>query len=162
MAEIASDMAARSASFCSAASASALQFLTDSLRAVSNLADSRTKFFRHKENNKDKNTTTTRTKQIFGPGTLLCGHSLGGLSSPDGHGQALRKGPGPSGRLGLPFRSLSQLTPKGLSPAHGRSLATWPSSSCRRCISSAWEATCSRADEASARADAAAASDFSS
>ena len=44
---------------------------------------------------------------------------------------------------------------------------TWPSSCCRRCISSAWEATCSRADEAFARADAAsvraaAASDFSS
>jgi hypothetical protein len=48
-----------------------------------------------------------------------------------------------------------------------RSLATWPSSSYRCCISSAWEATCSRADEASVRADAAsvraaAASDFSS
>jgi hypothetical protein len=36
---------------------------------------------------------------------------LGGLSRPDGHGQVLRKGPGPS-------RHLGQLTPKGLSPAH--------------------------------------------
>jgi hypothetical protein len=44
--EIASDMATRSPSFCSVASASALQFLTDSLRVVSNPADSRTTFFR--------------------------------------------------------------------------------------------------------------------
>jgi hypothetical protein len=35
------------------------------------------------------------------------------------HGQALRKGPGPSGRLGWPLRSLSQLSPEDLSPAHG-------------------------------------------
>jgi hypothetical protein len=35
------------------------------------------------------------------------------------HGQALRKGPSPSGRLGWPLRSLSQLSPKDLSPAHG-------------------------------------------
>jgi hypothetical protein len=35
------------------------------------------------------------------------------------HGQALRKGPGPSGRLSWPLRSLSQLSPKDLSPAHG-------------------------------------------
>jgi hypothetical protein len=44
-------MAMRSASFCSAARASALQFLTDSLRAVSNPEDSRTIFFRHEEKN---------------------------------------------------------------------------------------------------------------
>jgi hypothetical protein len=43
---------------------------------------------------------------------------LRGLGRPDDHSQALRKGPGPSGRLGQPLRSLSQLTPKGLSPAH--------------------------------------------
>jgi hypothetical protein len=35
------------------------------------------------------------------------------------HGQALRKGPGPSERLGWPLCSLSQLSPKDLSPAHG-------------------------------------------
>jgi ribonuclease HI len=70
-AEIASDMAARSASFCSAASTSALQFLTDSLRAVSNPADSRAKFFRRKEKNGDKNKVTERAKHTFGPGTLL-------------------------------------------------------------------------------------------
>jgi hypothetical protein len=97
---MASDMAMRSASFCSTARASAWQFLTDSLRAVSNPADSRTMFFRHKEKNEDKNKITMQAKQTFGLGTLLCGHSLGGSSSPDGHGQALRKGPGPSGRLG--------------------------------------------------------------
>jgi hypothetical protein len=45
---MASDIATRSASFCSAAWASAL---TDSLRAVSNSADSRTKFFKHKLKN---------------------------------------------------------------------------------------------------------------
>jgi hypothetical protein len=50
-AEMASNMATRSASFCSAAWASALQFLSDSLRAISNPADSRTKFFRHKVKN---------------------------------------------------------------------------------------------------------------
>jgi hypothetical protein len=70
-AEIASDMATRSASFCSAAWANALQFLTDSLRAVSNPADSRTMFFRHKEKNEDKNKVTKRAKHTFGPGTLL-------------------------------------------------------------------------------------------
>jgi hypothetical protein len=70
-AEIASDMATRSASFCSAAWASALQFLTDSLRAVSNPADSRTMFFRHEEKNEDKNKVTKQAKHTFGPGTLL-------------------------------------------------------------------------------------------
>jgi hypothetical protein len=35
------------------------------------------------------------------------------------HGQALRKGLSPSGRLGCPLRSLSQLSPEELSPAHG-------------------------------------------
>jgi hypothetical protein len=98
--EIALDMATRSASFCSAAWASALQFLTDSLRAILNPADSRTTFFRRKEKNGDINKVTERTKHTFGPGTLLRGLSLGRLSGPDGHGQALRKGPGPSGRLG--------------------------------------------------------------
>ena len=34
-------------------------------------------------------------------------------------GQALRKGPSPSRRLGWPLRSLSQLSPEDLSPAHG-------------------------------------------
>jgi hypothetical protein len=33
--------------------------------------------------------------------------------------QGLRKGSGPSGRLGWPLRNLSQLSPNGLSPAHG-------------------------------------------
>jgi hypothetical protein len=46
--EMASDMAVRSVSFCSAAWASALQFLMDSLRAVSNPKDSQTTF-RHEE-----------------------------------------------------------------------------------------------------------------
>jgi hypothetical protein len=46
---MASDMAVRSTSFCSATWASALQFLTDSLRAVSNPEDGRTIFFRHEE-----------------------------------------------------------------------------------------------------------------
>jgi hypothetical protein len=70
-AEMASNMATRSTSFCSAAWASALQFLTDSLRAVSNPADSQTKFFRHKEKNGDKNKATERAKHTFGLGTLL-------------------------------------------------------------------------------------------
>ena len=43
---------------------------------------------------------------------------MGGPSRPDGHNQALRKGPSPSGHLGQPLRNLSQLSPKGLSPAH--------------------------------------------
>jgi hypothetical protein len=99
-AEIASDMATRSASFCSAASTSALQFLMTSLRAVSNPADSRTTFFRRKEKNGDKNKVTKRAKHTFGLGTLLRGLGLGGLGRPDGFGQALHKGPDPSGRLG--------------------------------------------------------------
>jgi hypothetical protein len=40
------------------------------------------------------------------------------------HGQVLRKGSGPSGRLGWPLRSLSQLSPEDLSPAHGLSSVT--------------------------------------
>jgi hypothetical protein len=76
-AKMASDMATRSASFCSAAWASALQFLTDSLRAVSNPAYSRTTFFRRKEKNGDKNKVTKRAKHTFGPGTLLRGLGLG-------------------------------------------------------------------------------------
>jgi hypothetical protein len=35
------------------------------------------------------------------------------------HGQVLCKGSGPSGRLGWPLRSLSQLSSEDLSPAHG-------------------------------------------
>jgi hypothetical protein len=67
----------------------------------------------------DKNKVTKRAKHTFGPGTLLRGLGLGGLGRPGGHDQALCKGPGPSGRLGQPLRGLSQLTPKGLIPAHG-------------------------------------------
>jgi hypothetical protein len=96
---MASDMAMRSASFCSAAWASALQFLTDSLRAVSNPEDSRTIFFRYEEKNEAKTKSQSR-QNTFGLGTLLRGHGLGGPGRPNGHGQALRKGPGPSGRLG--------------------------------------------------------------
>jgi hypothetical protein len=70
-ADIASDMATRSASFCSAASASALQFLTASLRAVSNPAANRTTFFRHEEKNGDINKVTERAKHTFGPVTLM-------------------------------------------------------------------------------------------
>jgi hypothetical protein len=43
----------------------------DSLRAVSNPADGRTTFFRHKVKNGDKNKVVKRTKQTFGPGALL-------------------------------------------------------------------------------------------
>jgi hypothetical protein len=70
-AEMASDMATRSTSFCSAAWASVLQFLTDSLRAVSNPEDNRTIFFRHEKKNEDKNKITKHAKHTFGPGTLL-------------------------------------------------------------------------------------------
>jgi hypothetical protein len=68
---MASDMATRSASFCSATRASASQFLTDSFRAVSNPEDSRTTFFRHEVKNEDKNKITKQAKHTFGPGTLL-------------------------------------------------------------------------------------------
>jgi hypothetical protein len=98
-AEMASDMATRSASFCSAASASALQFLTDLSRAISNPADNRTTSFRRKEKNGDKNKVTERAKHTLGPGTLLWGLGFGRPDRPDDHSQALRKSPGPSGRL---------------------------------------------------------------
>jgi hypothetical protein len=99
-AEMASNMATCSASFCSAASASALQFLTASLRAVSNPANSRTTFFRHKEKNGDKNKVTERARHTLGLGTLLRGLGFGRSGRPDDHGHTLRKGPGPSGRPG--------------------------------------------------------------
>jgi hypothetical protein len=45
----------------------------------------------------------TKTKSQSGVPILLRPRhpSLGGPSRPDGHGQILRKGPGPSGRLGV-------------------------------------------------------------
>jgi hypothetical protein len=70
-AEMALDMATRSASFYSAASTSALQFLMNSSRAVSKPADSTTTFFRRKVKNGDKNKVTERAKHTLGPGTLL-------------------------------------------------------------------------------------------
>jgi hypothetical protein len=69
-AEMASDMATRSAYFRSVASASTLQFLTDSSGAVSNLVDSRTTFFRRKEKNGDENKVSKRGKHTFGSDTL--------------------------------------------------------------------------------------------
>jgi hypothetical protein len=61
------------------------------------------------------------------PGPASDGDTGGRISTPredastalGPHGQALRKGPGPSERLGCPLRSLSQLSPEDLSPAHG-------------------------------------------
>jgi hypothetical protein len=70
-AQIASYMAMQSASFCSVAWASALQFLTDSLRAVSSSKESQTIFFRHEVKNEGKNKITKQTKQTFDPGTSL-------------------------------------------------------------------------------------------
>jgi hypothetical protein len=99
-ADIASYMATRSASFFSAASASALQFLTASLRAISNPADSMTTFFRRKEKNEDKNKVIERAKHTSGPGTLLRGLDSGRPGRLDDHSQTLHRGPGPSGRLG--------------------------------------------------------------
>jgi hypothetical protein len=109
-AKMASDMATRSASFCSAAWASALQFLTDSLRALSNPADSRTTFFRRKEKNGDKNKVTKWAKHTFGSGTLLRGLGLRGLGRPDGLSQALRKGLSPAHGLGSLAPRLVPLT----------------------------------------------------
>jgi hypothetical protein len=69
--EIASDMAMLSASFCSAAWASALQFLTDSFRAVSNPEDNRTIFFIHEEKNEAKTKSQSR-KNIPSARALCC------------------------------------------------------------------------------------------
>jgi hypothetical protein len=66
-AEMASDIATRLASLCSAALASALQFLTDSLRAISNPVDGCTTFFRHKEKNGNENKVVKQAKHTFGP-----------------------------------------------------------------------------------------------
>jgi hypothetical protein len=43
---------------------------------------------------------TKRPKHTFCLDTLLRGCGLGGLSRPDGRGQVLRQGSGPSGHLG--------------------------------------------------------------
>jgi hypothetical protein len=61
------------------------------------------------------------------PGPASDGDTGGGISTPKEdantalgpHGQVLRKGFGLSGRLGWSLRSLSQLSPEDLSPAHG-------------------------------------------
>jgi hypothetical protein len=89
MAEMAPDMATWSASFCSAAWASALQFLTDSLRAVSNPADSQTKFFRHEEKNEDKKQSHKAGKTYFRPGHAAVRSWLGLI------GQTRRPWPSP-------------------------------------------------------------------
>jgi hypothetical protein len=85
-AEMASDMATCSASFCSAASASSLRFLTASSRAVSNPADGRTTLFRRKVKSGEKNQVAKRVRHTFGPGALLRGLGLGGLGRPKGLG----------------------------------------------------------------------------
>jgi hypothetical protein len=78
--------------------------------------------------------------------------------------QGLLQELGPSIRLDRPLRSLNQLSPEDISPAHGlgsptpglsRQCTIWPGSSHRCYASSAWEVPCSRADEASSRADSA-------
>jgi hypothetical protein len=58
----------RSTSFCSADWASALQFLTDSSRAISSPEDSRTTFFRHEEKNEDKKQSHKADKTDLRPG----------------------------------------------------------------------------------------------
>jgi hypothetical protein len=88
-------MATRSASSRSAARASAL---ADSLRADSNSANSQKEFFKHELKNEIE--VSKRPKHTFCPGTLLRACGLGGLSRPDGRGQVLRQGSGPSGHLG--------------------------------------------------------------
>jgi hypothetical protein len=70
-AEIASDMATRSASFCSAAWVRAL---TDSLRAVSNSANSQTEFFRRELKNEDKSKSQSGLAY-----SLSLAYSLGSL-----------------------------------------------------------------------------------
>jgi hypothetical protein len=72
--------------------------LADSLRADSNSANSQKEFFKHELKNEIE--VTKRPKYTFCPGTLLRACGLGGLSRPDGRGQVLRQGSGPSGHLG--------------------------------------------------------------
>jgi hypothetical protein len=67
---MASDMAMRSASFCSAAWVSALQFLTDSPRATSNPEDSQTISFRHEE--KDEAKTKSQSRQNIPSAQARC------------------------------------------------------------------------------------------
>jgi hypothetical protein len=88
-------MATRSASFCSAAWASTLQFLTDSLRAVSNPADSRTMFFRHEEKNEDKKQSHKAGKTYLRSGHAAVRPWLGWT------GQTRRPQPGPHKGPGL-------------------------------------------------------------
>jgi hypothetical protein len=76
--------------------------------------------------------------------------------------QGLLQEPGPSRRLDRPLRSLSQLSPEDISPAHGLGSPTPglvppvddPARLRPRCYaSSAWEVPCSWADEVSSPAD---------
>jgi hypothetical protein len=77
---MASDMAVRSASFCSATWASALQFLTGSLRAVSNPKDSQT-IFRCEEKSSAK--TKSQRRQNIPLARALCYEAIASADQAD-------------------------------------------------------------------------------
>jgi hypothetical protein len=108
-AEITSDMATRSASFCSAAWASALQFLTYSLRAVSNPADSRTTFFKHEE--KDEAKPKSQSRRNIPSARARCCEALAWADQADPTATAR-----PSARV--PARAVASGSEKGEPPLH--------------------------------------------
>jgi hypothetical protein len=174
-AKIALDMAMQSASLCSAAWASALQFLTDSLRAVTYPANSRTIFLRHEKNEAK---TKSQSRQNRHSARARCCEATTWADWADPMATARPSARVPARADASASRSVASASCPPRASARltasaawfrdwSRSLVTYPSSSCRCYISSAWEATCSWADEASVRADAAsaraaAASDFNS
>jgi hypothetical protein len=144
-ADMASDMAVRSASFCSATWASALQFLTNSLRAVSNPEDSQTKF-RHKEKSSAK--TKSQSRQNIPLARALCCEDIAWADQANLTATARPFERIPTWAVASASRSVtSSSCPLKVSAwlaasaawprSWSRSLVTWTSSSCRCYISSA-------------------------
>jgi hypothetical protein len=152
-AEIASNMAMRSASFCSAAWASAL---TDSLRAISNLANSQTEFFRHGLKNEAE--SKSQSDRNIPSARARCSEAAvwADWADPTATARSSARAPARADTsASWPPRASARPTASAAwFRDWSRSPITWPSSSCRCCASV-------RADAASARAAAASASSSS-
>jgi hypothetical protein len=152
-AEIASDMATRSASFCSVAWASAL---TDSLRAVSNSANSQTEFFRHKLKNEAE--SKSQIGRNIPSARARCSEATAWADWADPMATARSSARAPARAdtsASWPPRTSARPTASAASFRDwSHSPITWPSSSYRCCASA-------RADAASTRAAAASTSSSS-
>jgi hypothetical protein len=132
--QIASDMATRSASFCSAAWASAV---ADSLRADSNSANSQTEFFRHELKNEAE--SKSQSGQNIPSAQARCSEAAAWADRADPMATARSSARAPARAdtsASWPPRALARLSASAAwFRDWSRSPMTWPSSSCRCCAS---------------------------